>query len=73
MTTNDPIPQEWVGAFAEGWHSVQAGQPGDRRRAGLAKVLPLIEAEVRERVAREIEAVCGSHTLAARIARGGAQ
>jgi hypothetical protein len=52
----DPIPAAWLDAFADGWHSVPEGRPGDRRRAGLAAVRPLIDAETREHIARDIDA-----------------
>ena len=41
------VPERWVEMFAEGWHSVPPGQPGDRRRAGLGLVL----ADLRQQVA----------------------
>ena len=40
--TDIKIRREWLDVFSEGWHSVPEGEPGDRRRAGLAAVLPLI-------------------------------
>jgi hypothetical protein len=50
MTARDDIKPEWLDAFAEGWHSVPEGEPGDRRRAGLAAVLPLIYNDLRATV-----------------------
>lgn len=41
------IKDEWVEAFAEGWHSVPKGKSGARRRAGLAAVVPLIRADLK--------------------------
>lgn len=44
------VPKEWIEAFGQGWRSVPAGEPGDRRRAGLAAVIPLIQAAERKRI-----------------------
>lgn len=52
------IPDVWVEAFAEGWASVTAAQPGDRRRAGLAAVLPFIVEAIAESIEDEQHRDC---------------
>lgn len=42
------VRDEWIEAFGVGWHSVPEGEPGDRRRAGLAAVVPLIRADIKQ-------------------------
>lgn len=54
------VPERWVQMFGEGWHSVPEGQPGDRRRAGLALVL----ADLRRGIAMDRE--CWTHPDAKR-------
>lgn len=46
MTPVLEVPDRWVELFGKGWHSVPAGKPGDRRRAGLALVLDDLRRQV---------------------------